>query len=105
MLTYSQRKTFARQGAASIEAEVRAAVSAVAAQEAANRAVAKAAYENRHAAVPFTAEELDAATHVRTIVGWHEVMRVNAKSVSVKTPYSWTDRHDIGKILECRNIA
>lgn len=42
------------------------------------------------------------ATAVRTRFGWHKVVRVNAKSVTVKTPYSWTDRIAIGNIIDFR---
>ena len=40
----------------------------------------------------FTAEDLQGVTHVRTRTGWHKVVSVNAKTVTVETPYSWTDR-------------
>jgi len=49
-----------------------------------------------------TAEEIRAATLVRDQFGWHRVVRVNAKSVTVHTPYSWTDRIAIDAILEAR---
>lgn len=58
--------------------------------------------EARNAPVPFTPEELKAARLVRTHHGWHKVARVNAKSVSVETGYSWTDRYAIEKVLEVR---
>lgn len=105
MLTYSQRKTFARHGAQNLDATVDAAVEAVAAQQKAERLAATAEYRRRTAPVPFTPEQLAAATHIRTNTGWHKVIRVNTKSVTVETPYSWTDRHPITRILEVRTAA
>jgi hypothetical protein len=60
--------------------------------------------ETRNAPVPFTAEELKAATHIRAHHGWHKVVRVNAKTVSVETGYSWMDRIKIEAIREVRTI-
>lgn len=60
------------------------------------------AYAKRNAPVPFTTEELKVARAVRTSAGWHRVAKVNAKSVSVETGYSWTDRYTLDKILEVR---
>ena len=51
------------------------------------------------ARVRFTAFDLSGATHVRTDVGWHRVVRVNSKSVTVETPYSWTDLIPIERVL------
>lgn len=56
----------------------------------------------RHATVPFTDDELKAARVIRTRSGWHKVVRVNAKSVSVATGYSWTDRVALSSVLEVR---
>ena len=42
------------------------------------------------------------ATHVRIGYGWRKVVRVNAKSVSVHTGYSWVDRYEFDKVLEVR---
>lgn len=50
----------------------------------------------------FTAEEMKGAKFIRTDVGWHKVVRVSAKSVTVETGYSWTDRIPVGKVLEFR---
>lgn len=60
------------------------------------------AYRERTKPVPFTAEELKAARAIRTVAGWHKVVRVNAKSVTVETGYSWTDRYTLDKIKEVR---
>ena len=40
---------------------------------------------------------------VRDSYGWHRVIRVNAKSVSVETGYSWTDRIPMSNVLETRS--
>lgn len=58
--------------------------------------------EVRDAPMPYLTEELKAAKLVRTDLGWHKVVKVNAKSVSVETGYSWTDRYTLDKILEVR---
>lgn len=102
MLTYSQRATFARQGAATINQVVASAVAEVGAQQEADRAARIAVYEAKVAPVPFSPAELVTARFVRTSAGWHKVVRVNAKSVTVETGYSWTDRHPIEKVLEVR---
>ena len=102
MLTYSQRGTFAKRGAASIEATVAAAKVEVKRVADERWEALKVAGAFRNAPVPFTAEQLAAAVLVRTSVGWHRVARINAKSVTVYTHYSWTDRHALDKILEVR---
>ena len=40
---------------------------------------------------------------VRDSYGWHRVIRVNTKSVSVETGYSWTDRIPLANVLEARS--
>lgn len=92
----------ARQWAAGIERTIDNAVAEVAAAKDAARAEARAAYAAKNAPVPYTAEELKAARAVRTSVGWHKVVKVNAKSVTVATGYSWNDLYTLDKILEVR---
>lgn len=92
-----------RRRAAATERSVDAAVAEVRASEAEERAAAIARYKARIAPVPYTPEELAAAVAVRTIVGWHRVVKVNAKTVTVETVHSWTDRYEISKILEVRS--
>lgn len=53
--------------------------------------------------VRFTADEIKGAKFIRTDVGWHKVVRVSVKSVTVETGYSWTDRIAVGKVLEFRS--
>lgn len=105
MLTYSQRKSHRETGSKAIQATVQAAVEAVSAQQEAERAESRAVYAERHAAVPYTREQLDAATRIRTLTGWHKVVRVNVKTVTVETEYSWNDRWPIAKILEVRTLG
>lgn len=52
--------------------------------------------------VRFTHEDIKGATWVRVGYGWCKVARVNAKTVSVETGYSWTDRIVFDKVLEVR---
>lgn len=59
-------------------------------------------YLRRTAPVPFTDDDLKHAALVRDDMGWHKVARVNAKSVSVLTGYSWVDRIPIEQVLEVR---
>lgn len=63
---------------------------------------ARLATQERNAPIPFTEEQYKAAKVVRTKLGWHKVAKVNAKSVSVETGYSWTDRIERDKIIEVR---
>lgn len=105
MLTLSQRRSWARHGEREIQRTIDAAKAEIAADAAAERAAAKAEYAARTAPVPYTAEQLAAATHIRTATGWHKVVRVSAKSVTVETGYSWTDRHPLARIIEVRAIT
>lgn len=52
-----------------------------------------------------TRDDVLGATHVRTGLGWHKVVRVNRTTVSVDTGYSWNDRYPFEKILEARRPA
>lgn len=51
---------------------------------------------------PPTIEQIKAASIVRDEFGWHSVVRVNAKSVTVATGFSWTDRIALPAILDAR---
>lgn len=48
------------------------------------------------------ADQVHGARFVRTRHGWHEVVRVNATSVTVRTEWSWDERIALGKVLEVR---
>lgn len=63
------------------------------------------AREQEAARVPLTAAEVRGATHVRDQFGWHEVVRVSAKSVTVRRGYSWYDRIPLSKLREARTVA
>lgn len=54
-------------------------------------------------AKPVDPADLKGARFVRDRYGWHEVDKVNAKTVSVKTGYSWTDRIPHDRIHEVRS--
>lgn len=54
------------------------------------------------AARPVTPERLRTAVAVKTRFGWHRVVRVNAKTVTVATGYSWNDRIPVGSIVDVR---
>lgn len=49
-----------------------------------------------------TAGDVRGASFVRDRFGWHKVVRVSAKSVTVATAYSWTDRIPLDRVLEVR---
>jgi hypothetical protein len=49
-----------------------------------------------------TREDCEGALLVRDEFGWHRIIRVNAKTVTVATPYSWTETIPYAKILETR---
>lgn len=52
--------------------------------------------------VRLTAEQVKGAKYVRDEYGWHRVVRVSAKSVTVETGYSWTERIPLDRIHEAR---
>lgn len=85
-----------------IEADTRKGVAIIEAEREVTSLRNRIAYAKKNAAVPFTGEELKAAKLIRTSVGWHKVVRVNAKTVTVETAYSWTDRYPIAQVLEVR---
>lgn len=104
MSTLSQRRSGARNGARLAETAIRDELDRQQAERddrhAAGVARRKAEREAEAARAKFTAGDLAGASHVRDSVGWHRVVRVSAKSVTVATSYSWTDRISIAKVLE-----
>ena len=50
--------------------------------------------------VRFTADDLKGAKGIRDRFGWHRVVKVNAKTVTVETAYSWTERIPVEDVLE-----
>lgn len=49
-----------------------------------------------------TREDVRGATLVHDGISWRKVVRVNAKSVSVESGYSWVDRIDFDRIRDYR---
>jgi len=100
----SQRRSQARHGAAAINATVDAAAAEVKAQKDAEWEAAKAASAERKAAPrrQYTREDMAGMTQVRDRFGWHYISRVNAKTVSVETAWSWVDRIKYDDVLEVR---
>ena len=92
-----------RSRARATEQLVDESVAAVKAEAAAKWAERKAEAAALNEPVPFTDEQYRSARLVRTKLGWHVVVRVSAKSVTVKTGYSWDDRIQRSKILEVRS--
>lgn len=72
------------------------------AEEDAAKARRKAAREAEKARPKLTADDVKGARFVRDNLGWHVVVRVSTKSVTVMTAYSWTERIALDKILEVR---
>lgn len=70
-----------------------------AAQDRARRAEAAQAERDRPR---LTYADVAGARLVRDRYGWHEVVRVSAKSVTVKTAWSWTERIPLDRVLEVR---
>ncbi|WP_120338101.1 hypothetical protein [Cryobacterium soli] len=52
--------------------------------------------------VLFVREDLIGVRAIRDEFGWHAVVKVNAKSVSIKTGYSWNDLIPFDRVLEAR---
>jgi hypothetical protein len=95
-------RTAYRARAAATERSIDAALAEAKAEWEATTAANQAEYRVKFAPVPYTTEELGAARVVRTDVGWHKVVRVNAKSVTVESGYAWNDRYTLDKVLEVR---
>ena len=102
MLTLSQRRTHLKRGAAGMAQIIETAKTELAEQREQEFAASRAAFDKRNAKIPYTPEQYKAAKVVRTVTGWHKVVRANAKSVTVETPYSWTDRIEVARIIEVR---
>lgn len=60
---------------------------------------------DRNARIPFTREQLESATHVRTILGWYPVVQVERHTVVVTSLSSLADSVLVDKILEVRGVA
>lgn len=100
-MNLSRRRANARNGARASEAAIDAALRE-------QQATKDAAYIERRDAARvaeatrrrFTATELMYATRVRDSTGWHRVIRVNTKTVTVATAYSWTAAIPVNAVLD-----
>lgn len=95
-------RTAYRRRAAATERSIDAALAEVKTAKEVERQEAAAEYAAKHAPVPYTSEELATARLIRTRYGWYKVVRVNTKTVTVETPYSWTDRIATPNIIEVK---
>lgn len=97
----SGRRSQARAAGAAVNATIDQAVAQLKRERDEQWVAAKAAHNEQEATRHrFTREEVAGARAVRDAFGWHRVVRISAKSVTVETPYSWTDRIPLDKILE-----
>ena len=95
--------SFKRHGEKQLREALAEAKTVTAASQAQMVARVKAAREADLVRVRLTREEIVGAQAVRTVRGWHAVVRVNAKSVSVHTGYSWVDRYPFDDVLEAKH--
>ena len=92
-----------RSRQAAYDRESAAWASAAAQEEVVSMVAHRLAVAEKIATLPEVTPELLAdAKAVRDRFGWHLVARVNAKSVTVETAYSWTDRIPHDQILEVK---
>jgi hypothetical protein len=95
-----------RARAAATERQIDQAVESERAERRAEWEARKAAHAaNESSRHRYTRDELDGVQGVRTADGWHPVVRVNAKTVTVHTPYSWTLRIPFDRILAVMRSA
>ena len=88
----------------SLQATIDAATAEIAADARAKEQAAKVARvqarEVERARTKLTAADVAGAEFVRDASGWHPVVKVNAKTVTVRTGYSWHDRIPFARILK-----
>jgi head-tail adaptor len=88
-----------RRRAAETERTVDAAVAAVKAERAAEFEKSKREHAEKEAARRiYTREDIVGAGFVHDGHSWRKVVRVNKKTVSVETAYSWVDRIPFAKV-------
>ena len=107
MLTLSQRRSLGKYGQAKVEREQQAwrDEQKITAEKERQELIAskKADRQTEQDRVKITRDKLEGAVLVRTAVhGWRKVRRVNAKTVSVDSGYSWADLIPMDKILDYR---
>jgi len=95
--------SFKRQGEKQLREAVAEAKAVTAASRAQMDARVKAKREAELVRGRLTREDIVGARAVRTVRGWQAVVRVNAKSVSVHTGYSWVDRVPFEDVLEVKS--
>lgn len=104
-LSYGQRRSLAKRAnrlAAQWDREAREAAEW---HREGRRVVAmalEAAQAERDAQAPCDIDGLEPGDWVRDRYGWHQVVRVNRKTVTVSTPFSWTDAIAKDRIIETR---
>lgn len=102
----SRRRAGARNGARLAERAIDEALAAQQAERDRLRAEGvarrKAAREAEKAREKFTAADLAGAEIIHDGFSWRRVIRVNAKSVTVGTAYSWTERVPIEQVRAYR---
>ncbi|WP_375000159.1 hypothetical protein [Aeromicrobium sp. CTD01-1L150] len=103
----SRRRASARAAARQQQREIDATLAELQAERDAEyeqvKAARKAAREAEADRPKLTADDVRGHVAVRDEFGWHRIVRVNAKSVTVETPYSWTDRIPLSRVLEARS--
>ena len=106
MLTLSQRRSLGKHGQAKVEREQQTwrDEQAVTAETERQDLIAakKADRQTETDRVKFTPADLKGARIVRDRFGWHKVRKVNTKTVSVDSGYSWADLIPMDKILDYR---
>ena len=96
-------RTIRNRANASIKEALAVVAEVEATKEAERKARVAATRQAEAERVRLTAADVKGAGFVRDEYGWHRVVRVSAKSVTVETPYSWTDRIALDRILEARS--
>lgn len=107
-LTRSQRRSLwkrAERLGRQWDAEHRALLAQQADELAQRRAIRDAERAAIDAAAPCDIDTLEPGDAVRDRFGWHRVVRVNTKTVTVATAWSWTDTIPHERIIETRKAV
>lgn len=92
-----------KQAEKRLDSHLRQVVAAIARVDKARTALARALSESRNASRPVASlEAIQRATAVRDRHGWHKVIRVNRKTVTVESGYSWTETIPLDRIEDAR---
>lgn len=98
----SRSRAAQRHATAQVREDVAVVEAAEAEESEATRARISAARQAEKDRPRLTRADLEGATLIRTSSGWHRVVRINAQTVTVETPWSWTDRIAHDHIHEAR---